>query len=70
MRQPGTTPDPRPEPEATEVVTRPDPGLARGRWEAPAWFFWVVLVVVVAAAAAYAARRLGLLRPSRPKDPK
>ena len=27
--------------QPTETVTRPDPGLARGKWEAPAWAFWV-----------------------------
>ena len=45
-----------------ETVTRPDPGLARGKWEAPAWMFWVVLAVATVAAAAYVLRRLGVLR--------
>lgn len=49
-------------PTATEIVTRPEPGLARGRWEAPAWAFWVMLAVVVLGAAAYLLRRLGLVR--------
>jgi hypothetical protein len=47
---------------AAETVTRPDPGLGRGRWEAPAWAFWVVLAVILASSAAYLLRRLGLLR--------
>ena len=34
-------------PTATETVTRPDPGLARGKWEAPAWAFWVALAVAI-----------------------
>jgi hypothetical protein len=31
----------------TEVVTRPDPGIAQGKWEAPAWVFVAVAVVAV-----------------------
>lgn len=49
-------------PTATETVTRPDPGLARGKWEAPAWAFWVALAVVVIGVGLYVARRMGLLR--------
>jgi hypothetical protein len=48
--------------QPSETVTRPDPGLARGRWEAPAWVFWVVLAVATVAAALYLLRRLGVLR--------
>ena len=33
----------------TEVVTRPEPGIARGKWEAPAWIFVAVAVVAVLA---------------------
>ena len=47
---------------ATEIVTRPEPGLARGRWEAPAWAFWVALAVVLVLAALTVLRRAGLLR--------
>ncbi len=47
---------------ATETVTRPDPGLARGKWEAPAWAFWAVLAAATLAAAAYLLRKLGVLR--------
>jgi hypothetical protein len=69
MQQPSAGPQPSGPPqtpavpaEAVETVTRPDPGLARGRWEAPAWAFWVVLVVILVASTAYLLRRLGLLR--------
>ncbi len=48
-----------------ETVTRPDPGLARGKWEAPAWAFWVALAVVVVGTTLYVLRRWGALR--RPK---
>jgi hypothetical protein len=49
-------------PTATETVTRPDPGVARGKWEAPAWAFWVALAVVVVGLGLYVAQRMGLLR--------
>jgi hypothetical protein len=49
-------------PTATETVTRPDPGLARGKWEAPAWAFWVALAVVAAATTLYVLGRLGMLK--------
>ena len=55
--------------EPTETVTRPDPGLARGKWEAPEWAFWVALAVVVIGTTLYVLRRMGFLRlksPSRP----
>lgn len=55
-------PTPSAAPTATETVTRPDPGLARGKWEAPAWAFWVALAVVVIGVGLYVARRMGLLR--------
>jgi hypothetical protein len=32
---------------ASETVERPDPGLARGRWEAPAWSFTVVAIAAL-----------------------
>ena len=51
-----------PAPTTTEIVTRPEPGLARGKWEAPAWVFWVMLALVILGAAAYVLRRLGILR--------
>ena len=48
--------------QPTETVTRPDPGLARGQWEAPAWAFWLALALVVVGTAAYVLRRMGMLR--------
>ena len=30
-----------------ETVERPEAGLARGRWEAPEWFFYAVAVAAV-----------------------
>jgi hypothetical protein len=48
-------------PTATETVTRPDPGVARGKWEAPPWAFWLVLAVVVIGFGLYVAGRMGLL---------
>lgn len=54
---------------ANEIVVRPEPGLARGAWEAPAWAFWAVLAVALAGAALYAARRFGLWRFDRGSRP-
>lgn len=48
--------------QPTETVTRPDPGLARGKWEAPAWAFWLALALVAVGSTAYLLRRLGMLR--------
>ncbi len=48
--------------QPAETVTRPDPGLARGQWEAPAWAFWLALALVVVGTAAYVLRRMGMLR--------
>ena len=31
----------------SETVERPEPGLARGRWEGPAWMFYAVAVAAV-----------------------
>jgi len=38
-------PDPSPAP--TESIQRPDPGLGRGRWEAPPWAFYLTMAAVV-----------------------
>jgi len=46
----------------SQTVSRPEPGLARGKWEGPAWLFWAILGVAVIAATLYALRRLGILR--------
>lgn len=35
------------EPFASETIERPEPGLARGRWEAPAWLFYAVAVAAL-----------------------
>ena len=48
--------------QPTETVTRPDPGLARGKWEAPAWAFWLALALVALGTTAYVLRRMGMLR--------
>jgi hypothetical protein len=48
--------------QPTETVTRPDPGLARGKWEAPAWSFWLALAVICAGTTLYVLRRMGKLR--------
>ena len=53
---------PSPAPTATESVTRPDPGLARGTWEAPVWAFWVALAVVAAVTVLFTLGRLGMLK--------
>ena len=48
--------------QPTETVTRPDPGLARGKWEAPPWALWLALALIVVGTAAYVLRRMGMLR--------
>jgi hypothetical protein len=40
--------------ETSETVERPEPGLARGHWEAPAWFFYAVLAATVLGSIAWA----------------
>ncbi len=57
-----------PSPAATEIVHRPDPGLARGKWEAPAWAFWVALGAVALVSALYVAWRAGALSRAKKKD--
>ena len=53
-------------PSATETATRPDPGLARGKWEAPAWAFWVALAVVAVGTTLYVLGRMGMLKRRKP----
>ncbi|HSO39553.1 MAG TPA: hypothetical protein VLT33_43805 [Labilithrix sp.] len=60
---------PAPAPVATETVTRPDPGLARGKWEAPPWAFWVALAVIAAVTALYVVGRMGLLKRRKARGP-
>lgn len=64
MAQTSSSPERAPAPPAAsgELVTRPDPGLARGRWEAPVWVFWVILGAVLIGSVVYLLRRLGMLR--------
>jgi hypothetical protein len=52
---------PPPAPTATETVERPEPGLARGKWEAPPWVFWAMLGVILVGSLAYVLRRMGFL---------
>lgn len=52
-----------------QQTTRPDPGLARGRWEAAPWMFYVVIGVVVASSGLYWAWRAGLLRRKKVAEP-
>jgi hypothetical protein len=49
----------------SEEVHRPDPGLARGRWESPAWVFWVVVALAVAGGLAWAGVALWRRKASR-----
>jgi hypothetical protein len=42
------------------MVHRPDPGIARGRWEAPTWAFYVLGAVAVIFALVYVGARVGL----------
>lgn len=57
--------------QPSETVTRPDPGLARGKWEAPPWAFWLALALIVTGAALYVLRRMGRLRmPVRSAQPR
>lgn len=44
----------------TELVTRPEPGLARGKWEAPRAAFYVVIVLVVVLAIVATLHKLGV----------
>lgn len=46
----------------TEIVTRPDPGIARGKWEAPRAAFFVVIGLVVVFAVLLVLKRAGVLQ--------
>lgn len=48
-----------------EMVARPEPGLARGVWEAPPWAFWAVLGVVLVGSILYVLHRAGVIRLTR-----
>ena len=57
--------------EPSETVTRPDPGLARGKWEASYWSFWVALAVILTGTTLYVLHRAGRLRmPGRAATPR
>jgi hypothetical protein len=51
--------------ETNQVVERPEPGLARGRWEAPAWVFFAIAATTVAAGLVWAIRSWRSLRGGR-----
>jgi hypothetical protein len=50
---------------STEAVERPEPGLARGRWEAPAWVFYAALAAAAAFGLAWLAVAIRARRPAR-----
>jgi len=52
-------------PTATEIVHRPDPGLARGKWEAPTWAFYVLGAVAILFALVYLGVKIGLFARSK-----
>jgi hypothetical protein len=65
---PATAPPPAPSAAAsaaTETVRRPEPGLARGVWEAPRWAFFAAMGAVLVFAIVYALVRSGAFRRPR-----
>jgi hypothetical protein len=65
VTDPSATPSAPAAPTATEIVHAPDRGtLAAGRWEAPAWSFYVMGGVAVLVAVAYL---VALLRAPKPQ---
>jgi hypothetical protein len=54
-----------PGPQTGEIVHRPDPGLARGKWEAPSWAFLAVAAFAVVITLLYVLARTGKLPLSR-----
>ena len=52
-------------PAPADSVVRPEPGLARGRWEAPPWAFTATLVTVVLGGLAWLALALRTRRSPR-----
>ena len=57
----------QPGPQPGEIVHRPDPGLARGKWEAPSWVFLAVAVAAVVITVLYVLTRTGKLALTRKK---
>jgi hypothetical protein len=53
----------------SEIVTRPEPGLARGKWEAPRGAFFVVVGLVVLLAMGALAKKAGIVERLRKKTP-
>jgi hypothetical protein len=47
------------------VPSKPGEGLKRGKFEAPAWAFWVALAAILVVSTLYLLRRLGVLRIKR-----
>jgi hypothetical protein len=47
---------------SSDIVTRPEAGLARGAWEATPTAFFVALAVLVIASLLYLLYRLGVLK--------
>lgn len=45
-------------PAASETIERPEPGLARGRWEASGWFFYAVAIAAIVTGIAWIATSL------------
>ncbi len=50
-----------PGPQTGEIVHRPDPGLARGKWEAPSWAFLAIAAFAVVLTLLYVLARTGKL---------
>lgn len=46
------------QPIESQAAERPEPGLAKGRWEAPSWVFWSIALVTIALGAGWAAKAL------------
>jgi len=51
--------------ETNQVVERPEPGLARGLWEAPVWVFYAIALATIAAGLVWALRSWRALRSGR-----
>ena len=51
----------QPGPQSGEIVHRPDPGLARGKWEAPSWAFLAVAAAAIVLTLLYVLARTGKL---------
>jgi hypothetical protein len=54
-----------PRPNGTEVICEPDPGLARGKWEAAPWVFYMLFGIAAALAIAFIAFKTGIIGRAR-----